>query len=52
MVTILANQVSVSVTNKGGDVEETCKDQLESARAEAIEKNQLFSRKKEYGDFK
>lgn len=44
MVTILANQVSVSVTNKGGDVEETCKDELEAARAEAIEKNQCFSK--------
>lgn len=44
MVTLLANQVSRTVTNKGGDVEESYKDELEAARAEAIEKNQCFSK--------
>ena len=44
MVTLLANQVSDFVTNKGGYLEESYKDELEAARAEAIKKDQCFSK--------
>ncbi|WP_451923599.1 exonuclease domain-containing protein [Thalassolituus marinus] len=40
------------MTNEGGNVEETCKDKMEVARAEAIEKNQCFSKGRLRNEFR
>lgn len=52
MVTLLVSRVSDFVTNEGGNVEETCKDKMEVARAEAIEKNQCFSKGRLRNEFR